>query len=400
METVASVENMEDVSSALSSGVEGAAGSVRETGASLDSLSEATAAALAGAERAVEEARAEVCRLESLIDSLESEISSGNDAEENGRNDSVKAALAAACADLGKANEELRGCNERREKAAAMARQAAALRERFLDRSRTSLMRMGELGEQCAARVRRACEALEKYIAEHPESTAAAFAGWVRWMPPANGVPVTPDVLATRSKGINLREAIAYEAERDPRFRSKIEDYSRRWTAAATLSQKTDVIRQARRNASGELAERVVAAAFRPLGDVSTQNRTVFDDGRYTKTDLVVRNLRAPVILGRGDRAFAPKGGTVAFEVKAGQASYLKSQGDHLVFQAGGHQAANASATICTADIHDLPEAEERELRDRLRTAGSPIIGMLPRKRDIDRALYEAIVYGIGKERP
>ena len=399
METAASVENMEDVSSALSSGVENAAESVRETGASLDGLSESADTALAGAERAVEEARAEVCRLESLIDSLESEISSGNDDEGNGGNNSAEAELASARADLGVANEELRGCEERREKAAETARRSTELRERFLERSRASLMRMEALGEQCAARVRHACEALEKYIAEHPGSTAAAFAGWVRWTPPANA-PVTPDILAARSKGVNLREAIAYEAERDPRFRSRIEDYGRRWTAAATLSQKTDVIRQARRNASGELAERVVTAAFRPIGDVSTQNRTVFDDGRYTKTDLVVRNLRAPVILGRGDRAFAPKGGTAAFEVKAGKASYLKAQGDHLVFQAGGHRAANASATICTADIHDLPEDEERRLRDRLRAAGSPIIGMLPRKRDIDRALYEAIVYGIGKERP
>ncbi len=399
METIASVENMEDVASALSAGVENAAESVRETGASLGALTESADAALAGAEQAVEEARAEVCRLESLIESLESEISSRNNDEEGEENDSAEAELASARAGLGEANESLRGCEERREKAAATARQAAALRERFLDGSRTSLMRMEALGEQCAERVRHACEALEKYIAEHPGSAAAAFAGLVRWTPPANA-PVTPDALAARMKAANLRESVAYEAERDPWFRSKIEDYGRRWTAAATLAEKTAVIRQARRNACGELAERVVTAAFRPIGDVSTQNRTVFDDGRYTKTDLVVRNLRAPVILGRGDRAFAPKGGTIAFEVKAGQASYLLSQEDHLAFQAGGHRTANASATICTADIHDLPEAEERELRDRLRAAGSPIIGMLPRKRDIDRALYEAIVYGIGKTRP
>ena len=399
METIASVENMEDVSSALSFGVENAAESVRETGATLDGLSESADAALAGAEQVVEEARAEVCRLESLIESLESEVSSRNNDEEDDGNGSAEAELASARADLGAATEKLRGCEERREKAAETARRATALRERFLDGSRTSLMRMEALGEQCAERVRHVCEALEKYIAEHPGSTAASFADWIRWAPPAN-VPVTPDALAARMKAANLRESVAYEAERDPWFRSKIEDYGRRWRAATTLTEKTDVIRQARRNASGELAERVVTAAFRPIGDVSTQNRTVFDDGRYTKTDLVVRNLRAPVILGRGDHAFAPKGGTIAFEVKAGQASYLKSQEKHLVFQAGGHRAANASATICTADIHDLPEDEERGLRDRLRAAGSPIIGMLPRKRDIDRALYEAIVYGIGKERP
>ena len=260
-------------------------------------------------------------------------------------------------------------------------------------------MRMQTLGEACAARVRHASETLEKYIAEHPGSAAATFADWIRWMP-STSAPIRPDTLAARIKNVNLREMLAYEAGRDPRFRAKIEDYGRRWVAAPTLTQKASVLRQARINGSGELAERVVAAVFRPIGDVSTQPRTVFDDGRYTKTDLVVSNLRVPVIFGRGDRAFAPKGGSLALEVKAGQASYLRSQGDHLVFQAGGHRSANASATVCTADIHDLPEAHERELRDRLRTAGSPMLGMLPRKRAIDRALYEAIVYGIGKERP
>jgi hypothetical protein len=64
------------------------------------------------------------------------------------------------------------------------------------------------------------------------------------------------------------------------------------------------------------------------------------------------------------------------------------------VFQAGGHQKAHASATICTADIHDLTEDEERELREAVRNAGSPIIGMLPRKDEIDQALFDAIVHG------
>ena len=192
---------------------------------------------------------------------------------------------------------------------------------------------------------------------------------------------------------------VAYESERDPRFRERIEDYGRRYAATQSLDERKAILRQAHINASGELSERIVSAAFRPLGDVSTQGRTVFEDGRYTKTDLTVRNLRAPVLLGRGDRAFAPKGGSLALEVKAGQAPYLRQQADHLVFQAGGHRAANASATICTADIHDLPADDERELRDRVRVAGSPLIGMLPRKRDIDRAIDEAIAYGIGKSK-
>lgn len=390
METIASIENMDDVSSSLVAGGEDAADAVRETEMELGRLQDSAGAALCGAEQAVEEARAEVVRLETLVDSLEAKEASHDDSRGN--------ELTSAMEALDAANEVLRGCEARRERAAETVRKAAQLNENFLSTSRASMMRMQTLGEACAARVRHASETLEKYIAEHPGSTAATFADWIRWTA-STSAPVRPDALAARIKNVNLREMLAYEAGRDPRFRAKIEDYGRRWAAAPTLTQKASVLRQARINGSGELAERVVAAVFRPIGDVSTQTRTVFDDGRYTKTDLVVRNLRVPVILGRGDRAFAPKGGSLALEVKAGQASYLRSQGDHLVFQAGGHRSANAAATICTADIHDLPEAHERELRDRLRTAGSPMLGMLPRKRAIDRALYEAIVYGIGKER-
>ena len=396
METIASIDNMDDIASSLSAGSECATDAVRETEVKLGQLCGSAEAELVGAEQALEEARLDVVRLESQVVSLEAEASSRDDDDGGGFSG---AELESALEELAAANEVLHECEERREKAAETARRAAELRERFLTASRASLMRMQALGESCANRVRHASEVLEKYIADHPGSAVAAFAGWIRWTPSASA-PIKPDALAARIKGMNLRRMLAHEAERDPRFRAKIEDYGRRWAAASTIAQKARVLRQARINGSGELAERVVAAVFQPLGDVSTQNRTVFDNGRYTKTDLVVRNLRAPVILGRGERAFAPKGGSLALEVKAGKPSYLRSQGDHLVFQAGGHQAANASATICTADIRAMPEAEERELRERLRKAGSPILGMLPCKRDIDHALYEAIVYGIGRGRP
>lgn len=398
METIASIENMEDVASELSNGLSGAVDSVRETNCTLDSISESTNAALANAEKAVEETLAEVCRLESLVQSLESQISSADGDKENGEDNSAKDELATAQNDLTEAKEVLKDCEEKREKASEISKQVETLRQQFQQTSQVSLMRMGELGEQCANRIRLANEALEKYIAEHPGSQVASFANWSRWTPAAN-VPVTPNVLSERMKSADIRAIIAHEAERDPRFRFIIEDYRQRWTTTNELTKKADIFRQARRNVSGELAERIVVSTFRPLGDVSTQDRTVFDDGRYTKTDITIRNLRAPLILGRGNHLFAPKGGTVAFEVKAGCSDYLKAQGDHLVFQAGGHRAANAAATICTADIHDLPADKERELRDRLKAAGSPIIGMLPRKKDIDRSLFEAIAYGIGKER-
>ena len=62
-----------------------------------------------------------------------------------------------------------------------------------------------------------------------------------------------------------------------------------------------------------------------------------------------------------------------------------------MVFQAGGHQDSSASITICSGDIHDLSEGRERELRDAMRDAGSPIVGMLPKKDEIDETLWKLI---------
>lgn len=392
METVASTENLGDLCSAVGTCCQETADSVAETSASLERLCESAGTELSSAMQAHEAAQSEVARLESRIASLEAQLDSGDERTRERASDS----LSAAEAELSEANQHLSKCEERRDKAAATARKASALRERFLEGSRTSLARLVGFERDCAARLARACDALERYAAEHPES----FAAWARWTPPASGI-ANPAVFAERFGRISpalMRDALAREAERDPRFREKIEESGRLYAGTSSLAERAKILRQARINASGEFAERMVAEVFRPLGDVSTQNRTHFDDGRYTKTDLFVRNLRAPVLLGRGDRAYAPKGGSVAFEVKAGKDSYLLSQEEHLVFQAGGHRSADASATICTADIHDLPPDTERALRDRMREAGSPIIALLPRKRDIDRAIFEAVAYGIGKE--
>ena len=87
----------------------------------------------------------------------------------------------------------------------------------------------------------------------------------------------------------------------------------------------------------------------------------------------------------------APVGGSIAIEVKCGRASYLYSQKDHMVFQSGGHQEASASMTICSRDIKDLTPEQEEELREALRSAGSPLIGMLPTKDEIDKACWDMV---------
>ena len=62
-----------------------------------------------------------------------------------------------------------------------------------------------------------------------------------------------------------------------------------------------------------------------------------------------------------------------------------------MVFQSGGHREANASMTVCSRDIKDLTPKQEEDLREVLRCAGSPLIGMLPTKDEIDKACWDMV---------
>ena len=60
------------------------------------------------------------------------------------------------------------------------------------------------------------------------------------------------------------------------------------------------------------------------------------------------------------------------------------SQAAHMETQAKGHKSCDISCTVCTRDIHDLHPEQQEEVKNRLKAAGSPILGMLPRKSDLD----------------
>jgi hypothetical protein len=149
-----------------------------------------------------------------------------------------------------------------------------------------------------------------------------------------------------------------------------------------------------RSNFSGYLAEKIAEYAFKPLGDVKVHVSKNTKDGRVTITDIVVENLKNPIILGKGQGMSAPQGGRLAVEVKSGHASYLKSQQGHMAFQAQGHEDADASFVLCTRDIKDLSSEAQEELREELKKAGSPLIGMLPKKDELDAACWKAVVDG------
>jgi len=241
------------------------------------------------------------------------------------------------------------------------------------------------------ARLANAEAALNAYLDADPE--AARFYAWHKWSP-APGTTIGPKDIHER---LNLSVEqmgffLEYLADRDPAFRIKVNEYKNQLDAAKGPAEKHAIQIKIRRNLSGYCGEKIVEHSLGPLGhSIDTQARTTFEDGRYTKTDLIIGNLKVPVILGRGEGMSAPAGGSIAIEVKCGKASYLYSQKDHMIFQSGGHQHADASMTVCTRDVKDLPRDQEQELRDDLRNAGSPLIGMLPTKDEIDKACWDLV---------
>lgn len=243
------------------------------------------------------------------------------------------------------------------------------------------------------ARLGAAQQALDAYLATSP--TAAQFHDWLKWDPTRHAGPITPDVLRNRMNLSSQQRMLfqQYLYDRDPAYRGAVNKFRAQWTAAQGDVERNIVARQARRQLSGEFGEQIARYALAPLGEkIETQGRTfVGDDGRYTKTDLLVTDLRIPVILGRGEGMGAPKGGSMAFEVKCGKAEYLYAQMAHMVFQAEGHQQANARCTLCSRDINNLSPERQEALRQALRKAGSPLVGMLPTKNDIDQSCLEAI---------
>lgn len=305
----------------------------------------------------------------------------------------AQAELEQAQAGLEQAKENRQAMEHRVE----LARQAQAMAEQILEQAwqecNVRLASVNQSIEAGTARLTAAQHALKAYLATNP--SAAQFHAWLKWKPTQQSGPITPDALRDR---MNLsreqrRMAQEYLYDRNPAYRRVVDRYRGEWAAAKGDAERNIVARKTRIHLSGEFAEQIARHALAPLcGRIETQGRTfVGDKGRYTKTDLLVTDLRAQVILGRGEGMGAPVGGSMAFEVKCGEADYLYSQKDQMVFQAEGHKQADAQCTICSRNIHDLSPEKEKELRDTLREAGSPLVGMLPYKSDIDQSCLEFI---------
>jgi hypothetical protein len=309
--------------------------------------------------------------------------------------------LARARADLALTTQNRQSMEQRVD----LVRQAQAMAEQTLVQAQQEcnarLASVDEAIATSAARVSAAQQALDAYLATNPP--AAAFRAWLKWSPAQHGGPVTPDLLRDRMNlsAEHQRMLQDYLYDRNPAYRRQVKKYRMQWAAAQGDAERNIVARRARTHLSGEFGEQIVRHALAPLGGrIETQGRTfVGDNGRYTKTDLVVTDLRVAVILGRGEGMAAPVGGSMAFEVKCGKAEYLFSQMEHMVFQAEGHKQADAQCTLCSRDIHDLSPEKQDELRAALRAAGSPLVGMLPKKNDMDHSCL-AFIYQDDEEQP
>jgi len=315
--------------------------------------------------------------------SEESDVATAEDAIEQ-----AQAELEQTQADLELAKENHQAMEQRVE----CVKQALTMAEQAMDQSRVECaVRFAAVSssvEVATGRLTAAQQALNAYLATNPP--AAQFHSWLYWKPAQHGASITPVTLRDRmnlsaEQRVFLQE---YLYDRNPGYRGLVSRYRGEWAAAKGDAERNIVARKTRIHLSGEFGEQIARHALAPLGGrVETQGRTfVGDNGRYTKTDLRVTDLRIPVILGRGESMGSSAGGSMAFEVKCGKAKYLYSQKDHMVFQAEGHKQADAHCTLCSRDIHDLPTEKERELRDTLRESGSPLVGMLPRKNEIDQS--------------
>ena len=181
--------------------------------------------------------------------------------------------------------------------------------------------------------------------------------------------------------------------ENNLRFRQQVDDF-RQKLASGDPQQIEYVRRQSKKNMAGQLSEDIIKDALAPLADsTSTQVQQVLEDGGYTKIDLVFEGMKQPTVFGKGQGMMAPKGGSVAIEVKSGQDEYLLAQKPHLDRQVQGHRDYDVSLILCTRDIKDL--SAEQEYRGGIRESGSRIIGMLPRKDEINDVVWRFLNEGV-----
>lgn len=233
-------------------------------------------------------------------------------------------------------------------------------------------------------RLRAAHDDLEAYLARVSPQERQSIEAYRGWEPEEVRPVIDPKEIHNR---LNPDEAtidatLEYIYVTDPKFHASIDRLCAQMSSPENIDEVETKIKK---NVVGRLCEELVIQAFRPMGErIETQGVRYLEDGNYTKVDMILYGLKKPLVLGRGKGMGGKAGGSLAIEVKSGRAAYIYEQVKHMEVQAKGHKSCDISCTVCTRDIKDLGPERDEEVRERLRAAGSPILGMLPKKEELD----------------
>ena len=223
-----------------------------------------------------------------------------------------------------------------------------------------------------------------------------AFQKWADYQLQDTSKPVPFEELHDRfNASDDIRQGLLQHLyENDENFRHQVD--------AIRAQAKTDpegAALKVRKGMAGRLGEEIVKYSLSPYGSsCETQVHHDVSDGGFTKTDFVLHDLKAPIILGRGEGMGAAAGQSIAIEVKTGSEQYISHEKGHILRQIEGHQDYDASWVICSRDITGLPRDKQMQYREDVREAGSPLIGLLPEKSELDQSCLDFVRNGQGGE--
>ena len=302
----------------------------------------------------------------------------------------ASAEVAAASEELIRTTEEYRKAVEHRERlehrvelAHRCVNIAQEMNETLRLRFNYSRAKVYEIILEGNGRLQAAYSDLERYLSRVSKVALQDIKTFYEWKPEEKK-PVTPKDVHDRlnaSKNV-VNSILEYLYVTDPKFHSSID---RLCAQLKVPGNEVSVETKVKKNIVGRLCEELVIRSFGPMGErVETQGVYYLEDGSYTKADMILYGLKEPLILGRGEGMGSTKGGILGIEVKSGNKEYIYSQLSHMEKQAKGHSKCDISCTVCSRDIKDLSPEREEALRNRLKEVGSPIIGMLPYKSELD----------------
>jgi hypothetical protein len=175
----------------------------------------------------------------------------------------------------------------------------------------------------------------------------------------------------------------------DEKFKKQVDKLKEEYKNAKTDFEREKVILKIRQNLAGAYAEKFIQTSLSSLGKVHTQHTQEMGDS-FSKVDILITDIKKPLILGKGKCKHLKKGSTLAIEIKTGSKEYLRSQKEHLKFQTDAHKkTADMSVIITSKDIYDLKD--EEEFREIFKQECSHIIAMLPRKSEIDQYIINSM---------